>query len=101
MKETDIKALLDQNPQPSRAEIATALCGNLCRCTGYTPILEAGLKCNDAEHSRLGELYPTAPMIAELQPHASEPVRSSARTPISASSRASSASIGGRRPLPA
>ena len=35
------KALLDQNPQPSRAEIATALCGNLCRCTGYTPILEA------------------------------------------------------------
>ena len=35
------KALLDQNPQPSRAEIATALCGNLCRCTGYTPILDA------------------------------------------------------------
>jgi aerobic carbon-monoxide dehydrogenase small subunit len=35
------KALLDQNPQPSREEIATALCGNLCRCTGYTPILDA------------------------------------------------------------
>ena len=35
------KALLDQNPQPSREEIAAALCGNLCRCTGYTPILDA------------------------------------------------------------
>ena len=35
------KALLDRNPEPSREEIATALCGNLCRCTGYTPILDA------------------------------------------------------------
>jgi aerobic carbon-monoxide dehydrogenase small subunit len=35
------KALLDQHPRPSRAEIAAALCGNLCRCTGYTPILDA------------------------------------------------------------
>lgn len=35
------KALLDQNPQPSREEIGDALCGNLCRCTGYLPIIEA------------------------------------------------------------
>ena len=35
------KALLDHDPQPSREQIAAALCGNLCRCTGYTPILEA------------------------------------------------------------
>jgi aerobic carbon-monoxide dehydrogenase small subunit len=35
------KALLDRNPHPSRAEVAEALCGNLCRCTGYTPILDA------------------------------------------------------------
>ncbi|MBX3065251.1 MAG: (2Fe-2S)-binding protein [Anaerolineae bacterium] len=35
------KALLDRNPQPTRAEIAEALSGNLCRCTGYRPILEA------------------------------------------------------------
>jgi carbon-monoxide dehydrogenase small subunit len=35
------KALLDQNPRPSREEIAKALCGNLCRCTGYQPIIEA------------------------------------------------------------
>jgi carbon-monoxide dehydrogenase small subunit len=35
------KALLDRNPQPNREEIAGALCGNLCRCTGYTPNLDA------------------------------------------------------------
>jgi len=34
-------ALLDGNPQPSRAEIETALGGNLCRCTGYLKIYEA------------------------------------------------------------
>jgi carbon-monoxide dehydrogenase small subunit len=35
------KALLDDNPSPSRAEIRQALSGNLCRCTGYTKILQA------------------------------------------------------------
>jgi carbon-monoxide dehydrogenase small subunit len=35
------KALLDRNSQPNREEIAAALCGNLCRCTGYAPILDA------------------------------------------------------------
>jgi carbon-monoxide dehydrogenase small subunit len=35
------KALLDQNPHPSQAEIAEALSGNLCRCTGYEPIIRA------------------------------------------------------------
>ena len=35
------KALLDRNPNPTRGEIATALSGNLCRCTGYLPIVQA------------------------------------------------------------
>jgi carbon-monoxide dehydrogenase small subunit len=35
------KALLDRNPNPSREEIAEAIAGNLCRCTGYMSILEA------------------------------------------------------------
>ncbi|MCK4305755.1 MAG: (2Fe-2S)-binding protein [Candidatus Eisenbacteria sp.] len=35
------KALLDENPEPSRDEIRRAISGNLCRCTGYIPIVEA------------------------------------------------------------
>jgi selenium-dependent xanthine dehydrogenase len=35
------EALLDKNPDPSRDEIARALLGNLCRCTGYVKIVDA------------------------------------------------------------
>jgi len=36
-------ALLAENPQPGEHEVREALAGNLCRCTGYEPIVKAVL----------------------------------------------------------
>lgn len=38
------KALLDENPEPTEAEVRAWMMGNLCRCTGYYQILEAIVK---------------------------------------------------------
>jgi selenium-dependent xanthine dehydrogenase len=35
------EAFLDKRPDPSREEVARALAGNLCRCTGYVKIIDA------------------------------------------------------------
>jgi aerobic carbon-monoxide dehydrogenase small subunit len=40
------KAMLDENPNPSEEEVRSGLSGNLCRCTGYTKIVEAILACS-------------------------------------------------------
>lgn len=41
------KALLDENPAPTEEEVKEGLSGNLCRCTGYTKIVEAVLAAKD------------------------------------------------------
>jgi len=43
------KALLDENPHPREEEVKEAISGNLCRCTGYTNIVEAVLKVAQSE----------------------------------------------------
>jgi carbon-monoxide dehydrogenase small subunit len=35
------KALVDRNPDPDRAAVVDAISGNICRCTGYEPIVNA------------------------------------------------------------
>ena len=38
-----VEALLDENPNPSKAEVRAGLSGNICRCTGYVKIVDAVL----------------------------------------------------------
>ncbi|TGE38053.1 (2Fe-2S)-binding protein [Desulfosporosinus fructosivorans] len=35
------RVLLNNNPKPSKSEISRAISGNICRCTGYTKIVQA------------------------------------------------------------
>ncbi|MEJ2540724.1 MAG: (2Fe-2S)-binding protein [Gemmatimonadota bacterium] len=44
-------ALLDRNPRPTLDEVREALAGNLCRCTGYTMILEEVLQADARRRS--------------------------------------------------
>ena len=41
-------ALLAENAAPTRDEVVAAIDGNLCRCTGYVPIVEAILRAAEA-----------------------------------------------------
>ncbi len=43
-------ALLRENPAPAEEEIRVAISGNLCRCTGYTQIVEAVQSVAGKEH---------------------------------------------------
>jgi len=39
-----LKSFLEENPNPTRAEVRVAISGNLCRCTGYQHIVDAAMR---------------------------------------------------------
>ena len=45
--------LLEKNPQPTKEEVKETIAGNLCRCTGYEPIIEAILDVSKSEGGTL------------------------------------------------
>src|SRR4051812_44992540 len=70
-----MSGLLESDPDPDDEALRTALTGNLCRCTGYLPILEAGRSFDRDRHRTLSELYPDPRMAEELAALASGPLR--------------------------
>jgi len=68
---TVVKALLDNNPYPTREEIREALSGNLCRCTGYQKIIDAVeevSKTNSSKKHRVEEVVNSSRLIGESIP---------------------------------
>lgn len=48
------EALLAENPEPTRADVVEAISGNVCRCTGYEPIVTAVLDAAGRRATRNG-----------------------------------------------
>jgi carbon-monoxide dehydrogenase small subunit len=57
--------LLQRTAHPTRRDVQEAISGNLCRCTGYAPIIDAVLEA--ADHERTTTAAATAPRQAASQ----------------------------------
>jgi xanthine dehydrogenase small subunit len=55
-------------------EFRYGLTGNLCRCTGYVQIIDAGCSVDPGKTARVSELYPDGPMVDAFTSHALENV---------------------------
>lgn len=62
--------ILEQTECPSEADWREGLTGNLCRCTGYSPIIQAGCQAASDKSATMNERYPVAEMamtVAEVE----------------------------------
>jgi xanthine dehydrogenase small subunit len=70
--------MLEDCDRLGEADMRYGLTGNLCRCTGYVPIMDAGRGVTAETHLRVEELYPSAPMLAEFAKFAGDHLELSA-----------------------
>ena len=74
-----LTAVFDRDDAVDEAALRAGLSGNLCRCTGYLPILRAGLAVERAKLVRLNDRYPPGAMVEALRRLARDPLRVEAR----------------------
>lgn len=67
-------AMFDKKAPSCPQDVKDGLTGNLCRCTGYEPIIKAALAVPSDKVTSLGRLYPAESMVATLDQAAKTPV---------------------------
>lgn len=70
--------LLEDCDELDESAMRCGLTGNLCRCTGYSPIIDAGRKVDVSQHQRVDDLYPDAQMLREFAERRGRPIEVSA-----------------------
>ena len=71
---TAMTALFEGREELTEADVRRGLTGNLCRCTGYDPIVKAALAVDAAGMRRVNDLYPAKEMVRALEMAAEVPV---------------------------
>jgi xanthine dehydrogenase small subunit len=66
--------LLEDYDSLDESTMRCGLTGNLCRCTGYTAIFEAGAKVDTTRHERVEIKYPADAMLSEFTQRRHEPI---------------------------
>jgi xanthine dehydrogenase small subunit len=66
--------LLEERDELDESVMRCGLTGNLCRCTGYTSIIEAGRQIDLTQHHRAEALYPSEFMLSEFAERREQPI---------------------------
>ena len=61
--------MFETKTAPTAQDVKNACTGNLCRCTGYKSIIEAGLKMEPAKVQRISSRYNSQAMITDIKDH--------------------------------
>ncbi len=70
-----LTGMLEERPPADAHDLRLALTGNLCRCTGYLPILEAAAAVDPKDLIPLTQRYASPALVDDLRQHALTPVR--------------------------